>query len=65
MNADMIQILEFTLYITNLLRTEILVNDQVINHASTFHNNSITIHPESCRQQFIFQLTKESKLSEL
>ena len=40
MNADMIQILEFTLYITNLLRTEILVNDQVINHASTFHNNS-------------------------
>ena len=65
MNADMIQMFEFTLYTTNLLRTEILVNDQVINHASTFHNNSITIHTELCRQQFIFQLTKESKLSEL
>ena len=65
MKADMIQILEFTLYITNLLRTEILVNDQVINHSSTFHNNSITIHTELCRQQFIIQLTKESKLSEL
>ena len=62
MNADMIQIFEFTL---NLIRTEILVNDQVINDASTFHNNSITIHTELCRQQFIFQLTKESKLSEL
>ena len=62
MNADMIQIFEFTL---NLLRTRIQVNDQVINHSSTFHNNSITIHTELCRQQFIFQLTKESKLSEL
>ena len=62
MNAYMIQIFEFTL---NPLRAEIQVNDQVINHASTFHNNSITIHTELCRQQFIFQLTKESKLSEL
>ena len=62
MNADMIEISEFTLC---QLRTEIQVNDQVINHASTFHNNSITIHTELCRQQFIFQLTKESKLSEL
>ena len=62
MNADMIQIFEFSL---NLLRTRIQVNDQVINHASTFHNNSITIHTELCRQQFIIQLTKESKLSEL
>ena len=49
MNADMIQIFEFTFYIANLIRTEILVNDQVINHASTFHNNSITIHTELCR----------------
>ena len=65
MNADMIQIFEFTLYIANLIRTEILLNDQVINDASTFHNNSITTHTELCRQQFIFQLTKESKLSEL
>ena len=62
MNADMIQRFEFTL---NLIRTRIQVNDQVINHASTFHNNSITIHTELCRQQFIIQLTKESKLSEL
>ena len=62
MNADMTQIFEFTLYST---RNDTLVNDKVGNHASTFHNNSITIHPESCRQQFIFQLTKESKLSEL
>ena len=44
MNADMIQIFEFTLYTTNLIRTEIQVNDQVINHASMYHNNSITIH---------------------
>ena len=62
MNADMIQIMNLRY---NPLRTEILVNDQVINHASTFHNNSITIPNELCRQQFIFQLTKESKLSEL
>ena len=62
MNADMIQIFEFSL---NLLRTRIQVNDQVINHSSTFYNNSITIHTELCRQQFIIQLTKESKLSEL
>ena len=61
MKADM----PIIIYTTNLLRAEIQVNDQVINHASTFHNNSITIHTELCRQQFIIQLTKESKLSEL
>ena len=48
MNADMIQIMNLR-YIANLIRTEILVNDQVINDASTFHNNSITIHTELCR----------------